>query len=48
LPYRITLIQPETEQQVVWHYSDVQLNAGVAPELFQMRAPPGIEQVELP
>jgi hypothetical protein len=48
LPYRITLIQPETEQQVVWHYSDVQLNAGVAPELFQMRAPPGVEQLELP
>jgi hypothetical protein len=48
LPYHITLIQPETEQQVVWHYSDVQLNAGVAPELFQMRAPPGIERVELP
>jgi hypothetical protein len=48
LPYHITLIQPETEQQVVWHYSDVQLNAGVAPELFQMRAPPGVERVELP
>lgn len=48
LPHRITLIQPETEQQVVWHYSDVQLNVGVAPELFQMRAPPGIERIELP
>ena len=48
LPYRITLIQPETEQRVVWHYSDVELNAGVAPDLFQVQVPPGIEHIELP
>lgn len=48
LPYRITLIQPETEQQVVWHYSQVDLNVGVSPKLFQVQVPPGTERIELP
>lgn len=48
LPYRITLRQPATAQQVVWDYDEVQLNVGVASELFRIRVPPGTERVELP
>ena len=47
LPYRITIVQPRTEQRVVWRYTDVELNTRVSPRLFQMRIPPGIERVEV-
>lgn len=47
LPYRITITQPLTEQRVIWHYHEVQLNTGVTPALFRLRVPPGVEQVEL-
>ena len=47
LPLRITVEQPLVSQQVIWHYSDVQLNVQVAPALFQLRVPAGTERVEL-
>jgi hypothetical protein len=47
LPYRVTVEQPLADQQVTWHYSEVQLNVGVAPTLFQIRVPVGTERVEL-
>jgi hypothetical protein len=47
LPYHITAIQPPTDSRVVWHYSEVKLNMGVAPALFRMRVPAGTKQVEL-
>jgi hypothetical protein len=47
LPYRITVEQPLVSQQVIWHYSEVQLNVQVAPTLFQLRVPVGTERVEL-
>jgi Domain of unknown function (DUF4292) len=47
LPYHITVEQPLVDQQVIWRYSEVRLNAGVAPGLFHMRVPAGIERVEL-
>ncbi len=47
LPYRMTITQPQTERKVVWRYTDVELNAEVAADLFQMRVPPGTERVEL-
>lgn len=47
LPYRITITQPLVDHRVMWHYSDVQINMGVASALFRMRVPPGVERVEL-
>ena len=47
LPYHITVEQPLVDQKVIWRYSEVRLNAGVAPGLFHMRVPAGIERVEL-
>jgi outer membrane lipoprotein-sorting protein len=47
LPYEITVEQPLVDQQVTWRYSDVRVNVGVTPALFQMRVPAGIERIEL-
>jgi hypothetical protein len=47
LPYRMTMTQPQSQRQVVWTYTNVELNAEVAASLFQMRVPPGTEHVEL-
>ncbi len=47
LPYRIAMVQPQTQRQVVWTYNDVELNRGVSANLFQMRVPPGTERIEL-
>jgi len=47
LPYHITAVQPLADYRVVWHYSEVKLNTGVAPALFRMRVPAGTKQVEL-
>jgi hypothetical protein len=47
LPYHITVEQPLVDQQVSWRYGEVRLNAGVAPGLFHMHVPAGIERVEL-
>jgi Domain of unknown function (DUF4292) len=47
MPYRITVDQPLAEQQVIWRYSDVRVNAEVLPALFHMRVPAGVERVEL-
>jgi hypothetical protein len=47
LPYQITLRQPAVARHVVWHYSEVRINTGVAPELFRLHLPPGIEHLEL-
>lgn len=47
LPYSITVEQPLVDQQVIWRYSDVHVNAGIAPALFHLRVPAGIERIEL-
>jgi hypothetical protein len=47
MPFHITVDQPLADQRVVWRYSDVRLNAGVAPAVFHLRVPAGIERVEL-
>jgi len=47
LPYRIAMTQPQSQQHVIWTYTDVELNAEVAASLFQMRVPPGTERIEL-
>ncbi len=47
LPYRMTMTEPQTQQQVIWTYTEVELNAEVAANLFQMRVPPGTKRVEL-
>lgn len=47
LPYQITLTQPIAAREVHWSYSEVQINAGVTPTLFQLRLPPEVEQVEI-
>jgi outer membrane lipoprotein-sorting protein len=47
LPYRVTITQPQTQQEVVWTYTDVELNAEVPASLFQMHVPPSTEHVEL-
>lgn len=47
MPYQITVDQPLADQRVIWHYTDVRVNAGIAPALFHLRVPAGIERVEL-
>jgi hypothetical protein len=47
LPRRIMMAQPAAEHQVVWHYTDVQLNTRVSSALFRMRVPPGTQRHEL-
>ena len=47
LPYRVIIEQPLADRQVIWQYTDVQLNTEVSPALFRMRVPPGTQQVEL-
>lgn len=47
VPYRIDIEQPRAGRRVVWQYTDVQLNAGVAPALFRMRVPPDTQHFEL-
>jgi hypothetical protein len=47
MPYRITLVQPDVARRVIWHYREVRINTDVAPALFHLRLPPGIERVEL-
>jgi hypothetical protein len=47
LPYRIAMSEPHSQQQVIWTYTEVEVNAEVPASLFQMRVPPGTERVEL-
>lgn len=47
MPYRITLVQPLVGRRVVWQYKEVQLNAGVTPELFRMRVPMGTTRLAI-
>ena len=47
LPFKITLSQPQSDRWLSWDYQEVQLNQGVAAELFQLRVPPGTERVQL-
>jgi hypothetical protein len=47
LPYRIAMTQPQSQQHVIWTYTEVAFNTAVADSLFQMRVPPGTERVEL-
>ena len=47
VPYRITLVQPVVGRRVVWQYKEVQLNAGVTPELFRMRVPVGTTRLAI-
>lgn len=47
LPYRITLVQPDVDRRVIWHYREARMHTDVAPALFHLRLPPGIEHVEI-
>jgi hypothetical protein len=47
LPYRIAMRQPQSRRQVIWTYTDVALNTEVDASVFEMRAPPGAERVDL-
>ena len=43
LPTRIDVVEPETQRQAVWHYTDVQLNTEVSADLFRVQPPPQTE-----
>ena len=40
LPARIEVVEPATRRRAVWHYTDVQLNTEVSPDLFRVRPTP--------
>jgi hypothetical protein len=43
LPTRIAVVEPETQRQAIWHYTDVQLNTEVSADLFRVQPPPQTE-----
>ena len=43
LPTRIDVIEPETQRQAVWRYTDVQVNTEVSANLFRVQPPPQTE-----
>ena len=43
LPARIDVVEPETQRQAVWRYTDVQLNTEVSADLFRVQPPPQTE-----
>ena len=43
LPTRIDVVEPETQRQAVWLYTDVQLNTEVSADLFRVQPPPQTE-----
>ena len=47
LPTRIDVIEPEIQRQVVWRYTDVQLNTEVSPDLFRVQPTAQTEVLEL-
>jgi outer membrane lipoprotein-sorting protein len=47
LPYRVAIVQPLAGRRLVWHYTEVRINAGVSPALFRVHVPPGTRRIEL-
>jgi hypothetical protein len=47
MPSRITVAQPLVGRRVLWHYKEVQINAGVPPALFRMRVPGGTARLAI-
>lgn len=43
LPARIDVVEPATQRQAVWRYTDVQLNTEVSTDLFRVQPPPQTE-----
>lgn len=43
LPARIEVIEPATQRQAIWRYTDVQLNTEVPADLFRVQPPPQTE-----
>lgn len=43
LPARIDVVEPATQRQATWHYTDVQLNTDVSADLFRVQPPPQTE-----
>ena len=43
LPTRIDVVEPATQRQAVWRYTDVQLNTEVSTDLFRVQPPPQTE-----
>lgn len=43
LPTRIDVVEPETQRQAVWRYTDVELNTEVSADLFRVQPPPQTE-----
>lgn len=43
LPARIDVVEPETQRQAVWRYTDVQLNTDVSADLFRVQPSPQTE-----
>ena len=39
LPTRIAVVEPETQRQAVWRYTDVELNTEVSADLFRVQPP---------
>ena len=39
LPTRIDVVEPETQRQAVWRYTDVELNTEVSADLFRVQPP---------
>jgi len=47
MPHQLVLTQPAASQRVVWHYTDIQLNASLSQNLFRIQAPARTERVDL-
>lgn len=43
LPARIDVVEPATQRQAIWRYTDVQLNTDVSADLFRVQPPPQTE-----
>ena len=43
LPARIEVVEPTTQRQALWRYTDVQLNTDVPADLFRVQPPPQTE-----
>jgi hypothetical protein len=47
MPRQLILTQPAASHRIVWHYTDIQLNAALSQNLFRIQPPPRTEQVNL-
>ena len=47
LPARIDVVEPTTQRQAIWRYTDVQLNTEVSADLFRVNPPPQTEILRL-